>query len=115
MTSLYLKHFAASLLRGVRSAACSAVDRIENIGEAAQAGAGRQSRRQPDQPVDDPRSRRPIAHADNSLWQPGAHSFFHDPRASHVGDVITVDVTVADAARSPTPPRARAPIPTTPT
>ena len=41
----------------------------------------------------------PITHVDNSLWQPGAHSFFHDPRASHVGDVITVNVSVADAAK----------------
>ena len=41
----------------------------------------------------------PITHADNSLWQPGAQSFFHDPRASHVGDVITVNVSVADAAK----------------
>src|SRR6201999_1326778 len=29
----------------------------------------------------------------------GAQSFFHDPRATHVGDVITVDVSVADAAK----------------
>jgi len=25
-------------------------------------------------------------------------SFFHDPRAMHIGDVITVNVTVADTA-----------------
>jgi flagellar L-ring protein precursor FlgH len=41
----------------------------------------------------------PVSHANNSLWQPGAHSFFHDPRASHVGDVLTVNVSVADAAK----------------
>ncbi|HWA04217.1 MAG TPA: flagellar basal body L-ring protein FlgH [Rhizomicrobium sp.] len=35
----------------------------------------------------------------NSLWQPGARSFFHDPRASRVGDIITVNVTVADTAK----------------
>ena len=58
----------------------------------------------------------PISHDGNSLWQPGARSFFHDPRANHVGDVITVNVTVADAAKlSEHAPRARAPIPTTPT
>jgi flagellar L-ring protein FlgH len=35
----------------------------------------------------------------DSLWQPGARSFFHDPRASRVGDIITVNISVADAAK----------------
>jgi len=37
--------------------------------------------------------------AASSLWQPGARSFFHDPRASRVGDIITVNVSVTDAAK----------------
>ncbi len=35
----------------------------------------------------------------NSLWAPGSRSFFHDPRASHVGDIITIDISIADAAK----------------
>jgi flagellar L-ring protein precursor FlgH len=87
---------AAGLLGGAM-AGCSAMDRIENIGEAPKlAPVGNPAETQlvasiPQTP--------PISHANNSLWQPGAHSFFHDPRANHVGDVITVNVSVADAAK----------------
>src|SRR5471032_1501469 len=89
---ILLAALTASLLAG-----CAAVDRLENIGSAP-----------PLAPVANPAGVQlvseipvppPISHANNSLWQPGARSFFHDPRASHIGDVITVNVTVADAAK----------------
>ena len=34
----------------------------------------------------------------NSLWRQGARSFFKDQRARTVGDVVTVQVTIADEA-----------------
>jgi flagellar L-ring protein precursor FlgH len=34
----------------------------------------------------------------SSLWRPGAHTFFSDPRAAQVGDIITVVVDAADSA-----------------
>ena len=36
--------------------------------------------------------------ADNSLWRAGARQFFKDARAARVGDILTVNVAVADSA-----------------
>ena len=92
-----LIRFSAATLLGAALCGCSAVDRLENIGEAPKLAA-----------VGNPADTKivaaipalpPISHEGNSLWQPGARSFFHDPRANHVGDVITVNVTVADTAK----------------
>ena len=44
----------------------------------------------------------------NSLWRTGAREFLGDQRASRVGDILTVNVSVADAAKlSNTTSRAR--------
>src|ERR1700733_14674125 len=88
---------SALLLAGVSLSACSAVDRIKNIGEAPKLDAvGNPAGTKIVDQIPKPQ---PITHIDNSLWQPGAQSFFHDPRAMHIGDVITVNVTVADTAK----------------
>jgi flagellar L-ring protein precursor FlgH len=96
MRNPFLK-LSALLLMGVSLPGCSAVDRVKNIGEAPKLSAvgnpaGEKIVAEIPRPI-------PITHIDNSLWQPGAQSFFHDPRAMHIGDVITVDVTVTDAAK----------------
>lgn len=92
-----IARLAAILLTGAALAGCNAMDRIETIGQAPKLA-----------PVGSPAEReivariphaRPIVHTNNSLWQAGAKSFFRDPRASNVGDVITVNITVADTAR----------------
>jgi len=101
------KKFSAALLLTSALSACSAVDRLENIGEApkmAKVGnpAGSQIVAEIPRPA-------PITHVNNSLWQPNAASFFHDPRASNIGDVITVNVSTSDAAKlSNTTSRSRA-------
>jgi flagellar L-ring protein precursor FlgH len=92
-----LMKVSALLLAAAPLCACSAVDRIRNIGEAPKLDAvGNPAGTKI---VDEIPKPAPLSHADNSLWQPGAQSFFHDPRAMHVGDVITVNVTVADTAK----------------
>jgi flagellar L-ring protein precursor FlgH len=85
------------LLAGVSLSACSALDRLENIGETPKLAAlGNPAGVQMVTEIPRPA---PISHANNSLWQPGSQSFFHDPRAMHIGDVITVNVSVADTAK----------------
>src|SRR3569832_844653 len=79
-------------------AGCSAVDRIKDIdggpkiapiaGPVAQTVTNLPMPAAPTEP-----------RGNASLWQTGARSFFHDPRASRVGDIITVNVSVADTAK----------------
>ena len=92
-------------------AACSAVDRVNNIGEAPKmAPVANPAPLLTYQPVTMPTEQAPggLRQA-NSLWTPGSRSFFHDPRASHVGDIITIDISIADAAKlSNTTSRTRA-------
>ena len=96
MRKSLFKFFAAALCASALSA-CSAVDRLKNIGEVPKlAPVGNPADTQIVAAIPAPP---PITHTGNSLWQAGSHSFFHDPRATHVGDVITVTVSVADAAK----------------
>ena len=96
MRSSFLK-ISVLLLVGVSLSACSAVDRIRNIGEVPKLDAvGNPAGTKI---VDEIPRPQPLSHIDNSLWQPGALGFFHDTRATHVGDVITVNVSVADTAK----------------
>src|SRR3984885_552579 len=107
--NLGLKQLAGFLLMGVALSGCNALDRIENIGGVPGMAPITDPTLDPNyKPVQMPIPPTSGIHAANSLWMAGSHSFFHDPRASHVGDVITVDITIADNAQgSNTTTRAR--------
>jgi flagellar L-ring protein FlgH len=100
MTHSPLKFASLALLAGSLSA-CSAVERIESIGQPpAMAPIANPVARSNYRPVSLPMPK--IADGQQqpgSLWHAGSLSFFHDPRASHVGDILTVDISIADAAK----------------
>ena len=101
MKRAHLKHSASILALAISLSACSAVDRVESIGQAPKMDPIANPVTQPGyQPVTMPTEQAALGpHMANSLWTPNARSFFHDPRASHVGDLLTIDITIADAAK----------------
>ena len=96
MTRAYWKQYASLAVLAALLSGCTAVDRLKDIGAGPPTFA----------PIAKPEAKAVTVattagqpQLSNSLWQPNAHSFFHDPRASRVGDVITVDVTIADSGQ----------------
>jgi flagellar L-ring protein FlgH len=92
-----LKQSACLAAIAVALSACSAVDRVKDIGAAPKLAP---INIPANQSVSVPLPPPPPAYREaNALWVPGSHSFFHDPRAGHVGDLLTIDITIADAAK----------------
>lgn len=104
---MFLRNSFLLATTAILLSACSTYDRLS---DAVNGGPKMASMTNPapavsvpmPQPPAEPRGR-------GSLWQTGARSFFHDPRASRIGDIITVSVAVADTAKlSNTTSRSRA-------
>jgi flagellar L-ring protein precursor FlgH len=87
---------------GLALAACaSTVDKIKNIGEppplsAISVPSGIVSGASVILPQPSPELQAPQA---NSLWRAGSRSFFRDPRAQKMGDLITVEIDIGDKAK----------------
>lgn len=81
--------------------ACSTVDRLASVGEAPALTAITNPTVQPGyQPVSMPMPQpQPVAYQSNSLYRTSSKGFFKDQRAHRVGDILTVDVTIADKAK----------------
>jgi flagellar L-ring protein precursor FlgH len=93
---------------------CSAIDRVKNIGRAPNMSPVKEFKTAaPDDsfratPVPMPR---PTVQPEtvNSLWRTGNRTFFKDPRASRVGDILKVEINITDQAKvSNTTTRSRA-------
>ena len=82
-------------------AACGAADRLKTIGvapplspiESPTTQAGYRPVQMP-MPAPDP-----AVFKSNSLWRSGARGFFKDQRAARIGDILTVQVKIADEAK----------------
>jgi flagellar L-ring protein FlgH len=94
------KQFASLTVIAAALSACSTVDRIKDLGSPPPLARVGDLKPKTYEPVAMPQPQVPaIPQEVDSLWQPSARSFFRDPRASHVGDILTVNVSIADAAQ----------------
>jgi flagellar L-ring protein precursor FlgH len=95
-----ISRLASIGILGIALSACSAVDRISGIGAEPKLAPITNPVKAPgytkvSMPM--PKAERPLPMA-NSLWRPGSRSFFKDQRAQRVGDIVTVNVAIADTA-----------------
>jgi len=85
----------------VSLAACNAFDRLTDVGSTPQLSSIEDPTHAPGYiPVKMPMPPPSLAvQQPNSLWQTGARAFFRDQRASRVGDILTVTVSINDQAQ----------------
>jgi flagellar L-ring protein precursor FlgH len=97
---LKLSHSVAASVLLLAGGCANTVDRIAQIGEAPAMAAVANPVEKPDyRPVTTPLPAPDVApKMANSLWRPGAKAFFRDQRAARVGDILTVNVQIADEA-----------------
>lgn len=94
------RHPSRSLALALLLGACNTIDRLENVGRTPELSPIEDPVRQPGyRPVSLPMPiQEPEVYQPSSLWRQGARSFFKDQRARRVGDVLTIEVTIADQA-----------------
>ena len=92
--------FVTTLAVAAALSGCGAVDRLANIGQAPEMSRIEDPTRNAGyQPVTMPMPAPVVATRQaNSLWQEGSRAFFKDQRASDIGDIITVVVSIDDSA-----------------
>lgn len=80
--------------------ACNTLTRLSEIGQGPKNSeiinpTKRPNYRPVSMPMPNPKQ---INYKSNSLWRPGARAFFRDQRASEVGDILTINLSISDSA-----------------
>ncbi len=96
-----LARLTAICLAAAVLAGCSTVDRLSNVGQAPALSPIHDPTSAPGyRPVNMPMpAPEPDIFNSNSLWRSGSRAFFKDQRAARVGDILTVNVLIADRAQ----------------
>ena len=91
---------AVTALGGVALSGCATLDRLSQIGKEPDLHEIQNPVQELGyEPIILPMPKEEtVASSANSLWQNGARAFFKDQRASGVGDILTVEIEIADSA-----------------
>ena len=86
---------AAALLAG-----CNTIERLSQVGKTPELTPIENPLREAGyEPVTLPMPRaQTVSYRPNSLWRTGAKAFFKDQRASTIGDIVTVNISINDKA-----------------
>lgn len=89
------------ILAGTSLSACSAVDRVKNIGEKPpQSAVINPTMQRGYQPVSMPMPQQQVVEKrGNSLWTGAQQGFFKDQRAKTIGDIMTVVIDIDDKGK----------------
>jgi flagellar L-ring protein precursor FlgH len=96
MTVAEAKSLAVLVAAALALTACGTVDRIRSIGQVPPLSPIMPQQTQVVMPMPPLETRKPAV---ASLWQPGSRSFFRDPRAAKIGDILTVNISIGDEAK----------------
>jgi len=90
-----------TVIAALATAGCAYGDRLAEIGQQPALSAIENPNSQPGyKPVRMPMPTPAYASTQpNSLWRSGSRAFFKDQRASRVGDILTVNVSITDRAK----------------